>query len=76
MSQGPRVLRPERGQSRWEMVDLDSELFFDPKLTPPSAPLHPTAEGQALMAEAIEPTLAALLGDKGHMAARLTLYQP
>ena len=46
------------------------DLFFDPKLTPPSAPLHPTAEGQALMAEAIEPTLAALLGDKGHMAAR------
>ena len=46
---------------------LNRELFFDPKLTPPSAPLHPTAEGQALMAEAIEPTLAALLGDKAHM---------
>ena len=26
MSQGPRVLRPERGQLRWEMVDLDSQL--------------------------------------------------
>jgi lysophospholipase L1-like esterase len=49
---------------------LDTELFFDPKLTPPSAPLHPTAAGQALMAEAIEPTLAALLGDKAHIAAR------
>jgi lysophospholipase L1-like esterase len=49
---------------------LDRELFFDPKLTRPSAPLHPSAEGQALMAEAIEPTLAALLGDKRHIAAR------
>src|SRR6476659_138867 len=26
MSQGPRVLRLERGQLRWEMVDLDSQL--------------------------------------------------
>ena len=49
---------------------LNRDLFFDPKLTPPAAPLHPTAEGQALMAEAIEPTLAALLGDTAHVAAR------
>ena len=48
---------------------LNRDLFFDPMLTPPGAPLHPTAEGQALMAEAIEPTLAALLGDKAHVAA-------
>ncbi len=49
---------------------LDTGLFFDPKLTPPAAPLHPTAEGQTLMAEAIEPTLAALLGDKAHIASK------
>jgi lysophospholipase L1-like esterase len=49
---------------------LNRDLFFDPNLTPPSAPLHPSAEGQALMAEAIEPTLAVLLGDKRHIAAR------
>ena len=49
---------------------LDTDLFFDPLLTPPAAPLHPTAAAQALMAEAIEPTLAALLGDKAHVAAR------
>ncbi len=49
---------------------LDRDLFFDPKLPRPSAPLHPSAQGQALMAEAIEPTLAALLGDKRHIAAR------
>jgi lysophospholipase L1-like esterase len=49
---------------------LNRELFYDPKLTPPAPPLHPTAEGQALMAAAIEPTLAALLGDRPHIAAR------
>ena len=26
MSQGPRILRPERDQLRWDMVDLDSQL--------------------------------------------------
>jgi lysophospholipase L1-like esterase len=45
---------------------LNRDLFLDPKLTPPAAPLHPSAEGQALMAAAIEPTLAALLGDRPH----------
>jgi lysophospholipase L1-like esterase len=49
---------------------LDRELFFDPKLTPTASPLHPSAEGQARMAAAIEPTLAALLGDAPHIAAR------
>jgi lysophospholipase L1-like esterase len=49
---------------------LNRDLFFDPLLTPPGAPLHPTAEGQALMAEAIEPALAGLLGDKARVAAR------
>ncbi len=39
---------------------LDRDLFYDPKLTPPAAPLHPTAQAQAMMAEAMEPTLAAL----------------
>ncbi|MBV9251277.1 MAG: hypothetical protein JO227_18750 [Acetobacteraceae bacterium] len=45
---------------------LNRELFYDSRQSPPAPPLHPTAEGQALMAEAIEPTLAALLGDKSH----------
>jgi lysophospholipase L1-like esterase len=49
---------------------LDTDLFFDPLLTPPASPLHPTAEGQALMAAAIEPTLSALLGDRPHVATR------
>jgi lysophospholipase L1-like esterase len=45
---------------------LDRDLFLDPRKTPPEAPLHPTAQGQALMAEAMEQTLASLLGDRVH----------
>jgi lysophospholipase L1-like esterase len=43
---------------------LDRDLFLDPKLTPPEPPLHPSAEGQRRMAEAIEPALVSLLGDR------------
>lgn len=49
---------------------LNHDLFADPKMTPPRAPLHPSAQGQALMAQAMEPTLATLLGDHRHVAAR------
>jgi lysophospholipase L1-like esterase len=45
---------------------LNRDLFYDPLLSPPEPPLHPTAEGQARMAAAIEPTLSALLGDRPH----------
>lgn len=45
---------------------IDRTLFLDPLLTPPAPPLHPTAEGQARLAAAIEPTLASLLGDRDH----------
>jgi lysophospholipase L1-like esterase len=45
---------------------LNRDLFYDPKLDPPEPPLHPTAEGQARLAAAIEPTLASLLGDRQH----------
>jgi lysophospholipase L1-like esterase len=56
------------GQVFMKKARLDTSLYFDPLLSPPAAPLHPTAEGQALMAQAIEPTLAALLGDRQHIA--------
>jgi lysophospholipase L1-like esterase len=46
---------------------LDRSLFYDPKLTPPEAPLHPTAQGMALLAAAMEPTLAKLLADHNHL---------
>ena len=48
---------------------LNRDLFYDPKMTPPRPALHPSAQGQALMAEAIEPTIAALMGDRPHVAA-------
>jgi lysophospholipase L1-like esterase len=43
---------------------LDRNMFYDPKETPPDPPLHPTAQAQAKIAAAIEPTLAAMLGDR------------
>jgi lysophospholipase L1-like esterase len=46
---------------------LDTGLFYDPKMTPPDPPLHPTAQTQARIAEAIEPTLAAMLGDRSKL---------
>jgi lysophospholipase L1-like esterase len=49
---------------------LDRNLFYDPKMTPPRPSLHPSAQGQALMAEAMEPILATLLGDRRHVAAQ------
>ncbi len=41
-------------------------LFLDAKLTPPDPLLHPSAQGQALMAQAMEPVLANMLGDRPH----------
>jgi lysophospholipase L1-like esterase len=43
---------------------LNRDMFLDWKLTPPDPLLHPSAQGQALMAKAIEPVLAKMLGDK------------
>ena len=42
----------------------DRTQFLDDQLTPPGPPLHPTAQAQAHMAEALEPTLAPILGDR------------
>ena len=41
---------------------VDRAQFLDPFLLPPDPPLHPTAQAQARIAEAIEPTLAHMLG--------------
>ena len=43
---------------------VDRTMFFDDYLTPPNPPLHPTAQAQAKLAEAIEPVLAPILGDR------------
>jgi peptidoglycan/LPS O-acetylase OafA/YrhL/lysophospholipase L1-like esterase len=41
----------------------DPSLYYDPLLTPPEPPVHPSPEGQARMAAAIEPLVSRLLGD-------------
>ena len=48
---------------------VDRTQFLDDQLTPPDPPLHPTAQAQQRIAEAIEPTLAAMLGDRRHRAS-------
>jgi lysophospholipase L1-like esterase len=45
--------------------DLDTALYYDPRRPQPGPPLHPNTVGQRRMAEAIEPTLAGLLGETG-----------
>ncbi len=42
---------------------LNVDIFYDPRLPRPGQPLHPDTTGQRMMAEAIEPTLAKLMGD-------------
>ena len=43
---------------------VDRTQFLDDHLTPPDPPLHPTAQAQARIAEAIEPLVAAAMGDR------------
>lgn len=43
---------------------LNDALFYDPRMPQPAKPLHPDTRGQRMMAEAIEPTLAKLIGDR------------
>ncbi len=45
---------------------LDRDAFLDGNLTPPDPLLHPSAQAQARLSEAIEPTLARLMGDRIH----------
>ncbi|GAC1346482.1 MAG: hypothetical protein NVSMB18_28850 [Acetobacteraceae bacterium] len=47
--------------------EVDRTQFYDDLLQPPDPPLHPTASAQQRLAEAIEPTLAGLLGDRNHL---------
>ena len=43
--------------------ELDTSLFYDPTLTPPGLAIHPNTVGQRLMASALEPAVARLMGD-------------
>ncbi len=44
--------------------EVDRALYLDPRETPPRPSLHPSPEGQARMAAAIEPVLSRMLGDR------------
>ena len=46
---------------------LRRDLFVESVNSPLGPSIHPTAAGQELMSEAIEPTLAELLGDRNHL---------
>ena len=46
--------------------EVDRTQFLDDLLTPPDPPLHPTAPAQRRLAEAIEPTVASLMGERRH----------
>ncbi|MGH7152608.1 MAG: GDSL-type esterase/lipase family protein [Acetobacteraceae bacterium] len=45
---------------------LDTGMFLDPTMHPPEPALHPDPDAQAKLAAAIEPTVAALMGDRNH----------
>ena len=59
MDLSPLFLRPD-GR-------VDAAQFLDPRLTPPEPALHPDAPAAARIAASIEPTLAAMLGDRVHV---------
>jgi len=44
----------------------DPALYIDPRLTPPQPALHPTAEAQAALAQAIEPDVHIMMDDQLH----------
>ncbi len=63
---GGRVTYMDVGALFMRDGQVDRTQFLDDQLTPPDPPLHPTADAQRRIAEAIEPTLAAMLGDRRH----------
>ena len=46
---------------------VDRTQFYDDQLTPPEPPLHPTAQAHERLAEAIEPMLARMMGDRSRV---------
>lgn len=50
--------------------EVDRTQFYDDQLSPRDPPLHPTAQAQARMAEAIEPVLAVMMGDRSKVRSQ------
>jgi lysophospholipase L1-like esterase len=66
-SENPRVTYLDIGSIFYRKGSLDASIFYDPRLPQHGKPLHPDTNGQHMMAEAIEPTLAKLMGDSPRM---------
>ena len=60
----PRVTYLDIGSIYEKTGGLNTELYYDPRLPQHLKPLHPDTRGQRMMAEAIEPTMARLMGDE------------
>jgi lysophospholipase L1-like esterase len=61
--ENPRIAYLDIGSLFFKDGALDTAIFYDPRLPQHGKPLHPDTIGQRRMAEAIEPTLAKLMGD-------------
>lgn len=61
--ENPRVTYLDIGSIFFKSGQLNAAIFYDPRLPQHGKPLHPDTNGQRMMAEAIEPTLAKLMGD-------------
>jgi lysophospholipase L1-like esterase len=61
--ENPRVTYLDIGSIFFKNGALNSALFYDSRLPQHGKALHPDTNGQRMMAEAIEPTLAKLMGD-------------
>jgi lysophospholipase L1-like esterase len=59
-----RVTFLDIGQIFYEGGKLNEKIFYDTRMSSPRPSLHPDTVGQRMMAEAIEPVLARLLGEK------------
>lgn len=57
----PNVTYLDVGHVFLKAGQVDATRFYDPLLTPPEPPLHPTASAQEQMALVMEPTLSRLL---------------
>ena len=63
-SENPRVTFLNINSVFYKNGVLNTALFYDPRLPQHGKALHPDTVGQRMMAEAIEPTLAHLMGDE------------
>ena len=62
--ENPRVTYLDIGSIFYSNGALNSSIFYDPRLPQHGKPLHPDTNGQRMMAEAMEPTLARLMADE------------